>query len=240
VQPQNTAAAAAAAAAAADAPCNAKCISGVGYSRLQRGDSMEQQQQQQEQAEATQSAAAAAVSVADAAAVAAEPELQAEQQQGSSKVLSPDAAAAVDAQLGSQPTRIQSATLLSNSSLLSPFWVAATEDSFEAAATAEYEAAAEVQQGLQDLPGAPIASAAKAEAVSAPADAAAKGSSPAVCATAAAAAAAAPVTVEEYVAASEAVIQQLERAFAGVQHTAMLLREAQVPLRQRYSSQRRQ
>jgi hypothetical protein len=202
-QPHSAAAGASASAAVADAPCKAKPICGVGYSRLQRDDSLQEQQQQQE-AETKEILAAAAEPAPAVDAVMKETEMPG-QQQHSCKVLHVEAAAVVDVQQHTSTcTLVKSAHLLSDSSLLSPFWVAAT--------TAE-DAAAEQQEDLVDASDAAAATAATSDF-----------------------AAAAPFTVEELLAATEAIIAQLDKAFAGVQLTATLLKEARMPLRERYCS----
>jgi hypothetical protein len=202
-----------AAAAAADTSCMAKSICGVGYSRLQRGDSLQQQEQLQQAEE-------------DAAAAAAAAQSQEQEQDAQClRVLHVEPCAAAEAVDGTPAhAAMKSALLLSDSSLLSPFWIVATSSVGDVAADAE-----------EDQPGAPLATEAAAIAAAAITEETATVTAATICSSTTAAAAA-PVTVEELLAASEAVIVQLEAAFAGVRHTAGLLAEARVPLRERYGN----
>jgi hypothetical protein len=203
-------------AAAADASCMAKSICGVGYSRLQRGDSLEQQEHLQQ---GGADAAAAAIAVAPA-------ELQAQEEECSIVPHVEQDAAAEAVFETSQPAhaRLSSALLLGDCSLLSPFWMAASSAD-DLAADAD-----------EEQPAAPDSTASPAAADGATANGLTATLAAATICNSTTAAAVAPVTVEELLAASEAVLIQLEAAFAGVRHTAGLLAEARVPLRERYGS----
>jgi hypothetical protein len=200
----------------ADASCMAKNICGVGYSRLQRGDSLEHQEQLQQGAAAAD-AAAAAIAVATA-------QLQAQEEEECYNVLHVEPRAAAGAVLEAPAhAHVNSALLLGDGSLLSPYWMASSLAD-DVSADAEEE---------------PLAASDSSNAAAKAAGAAANRTATLAAATLGSrttAAAAAPVTVEELLAASEAVIVKLKAAFAGVRYTAGLLAEARVPLRERYGS----